>query len=224
MECRERFFGDCRWHVRRRRRRQHWQCHLAAKNGDHVIIIDDFDVLLGCPEQVKDDIASGLRALVTPSRPRRVVGGIILCGHGGGPADIKFLCSKVVVEDIFTDTGGHKGWTMFAAGRLHSNFSSGALLTLEEKRAFEQALVRYAGDGAVGDRVQRILHAVAAGGRTATAKYDSGGREDDLTDVCRCLVSWGVLAVDEQDGGGGPVQLGAPLAVRLVRAAALRLI
>ncbi len=117
-----------------------------------VIIIDDFDVLLGCPEQVKDDIASGLRALVTPPRPRRVVGGIILCGNGGGPADIKFLCSRLsmspftvsearamfsgyisdaVVEDIVTDTGGHKGWTVFAAGRLHSNFSSGALLTLE---------------------------------------------------------------------------------------------
>ncbi len=55
--------------------------------------------------------------------------------------------------------------------------------------------VRYAGDGAVRERVQRILHAVAAGGRTATAKYDSGGREDDLTDGCRCLVSWGVLSL-----------------------------
>lgn len=68
-----------------------------------------------------------------------------------------------------------------------TRFSSGALLTLEhwkeEKRAFEQALVsstalvgdavRFAGDGAVGERVQRILHAVAAGGRTAIAKYDS---------------------------------------------------
>jgi len=238
-----------------------WLRKMVTKRRMHsapVIIIDDFDVLLGCPEQVKDDIASGLRALVTPSRPRRVVGGIILCGHGGGPADIKFPCSKVsmstftvsearamfndyvsdaVVEDIVTDTGGHKGWTVFAAGRLHSNFSSGALLTSEhwkeEKRAFEQALVsstalgdavRYAGDGAVRERVQRILHAVAAGSRTAIAKYDSGGREDDLTDVCRCLVSWGVLAVDEEDGGGGPVQLGAPLAVRLVRTAVLRLI
>lgn len=105
-----------------------------------VIVIDDFDLLLGCREQVKDDIASGLRALVTPSLPRRVVGGIILCGPTW-PADNKFPCSKVsmspftvsearamfndcvsdaVVEDIVTDTGGHKGWTVFAAGRLHS--------------------------------------------------------------------------------------------------------
>ena len=43
-------------------------------------------------------------------------------------------------------------------------------------------------------------------------------QEDALTPVCRSLVSFGVLAV--HGGQGGPVCLGAPVAVRLVRAAA----
>jgi hypothetical protein len=69
----------------------------------------------------------------------------------------------------------------------------------------------------VGHLVLATLRAVASGVRYAVSVEDDGV-QNALTPVCRSLVSFGVLAVDE--GKGGPVRLGAPAAVRLVRAAA----
>ncbi len=223
-----------------------------------VLVIDKFDVVLECPEQVRGAILSGLQAFVGPARHDRVVRGIILCGTYrmtalGMDTRTKVPMSLVsfaevramfdtyqeewwsgsvtvadeVVEDIVTDTGGHKGWTMLAAVRVHSAIKhssfSGGVLRLEdwqaEKSHFEDCLmasvylgkaVRFA-SGHGSEHVQAILRAV--GHQVPT--------DDNLLDVCRHLVTWGVLTVDEDSGGegGSPVRLGAPVAVRLVRTA-----
>ncbi len=45
-----------------------------------VVILDDIDVLFGCPPTTRDTILHGLRAFATPSFEHRHVRGIILCG------------------------------------------------------------------------------------------------------------------------------------------------
>jgi hypothetical protein len=173
--------------------------------------------------------------------------------------------SDDVVSAIFTDTAGHKGWTVTAAARVHKAIKLGnikgefGLVAWTGQRSqYESDLndtiighaVQYAsgilangggagaggpgaagGGGGVGgpgvgaadagagvnELVLATLRAVASGARKAVRVANNAGVEDALTPVCRSLVSLGVLAVHE--GEGGPVTLGAPIAVRLVRAA-----